>query len=313
MFGLVWTGGFLTGGTPGLGKDNGMKALLGIVLAWWCVCGPVSGQHLWWHAPAAKSTLLYGEMEVLASGPHIYYCGANWNPGHPAGGYCGIQDQPKGRRNTIFSIWDTSPQLHPKVSRAESRCVFHRFGGEGEGGHTHLDYRWENKRVFRFFVSKQTATDGNSVSCRYYFFDDGLKRWIHQATIETPVGGHESVQFFDNGLCAFLEDFWHGADSKPPKLCLYRLWRGTRPDDLQYLRKAGGDGHWGVLSGSFYLAGGDDTAAIEAELGKAAHKPGDRLKLKAGDPAVELPDLKLPEGVARELAALPESPPVPAK
>ncbi len=289
-----------------------MKVLLGMVLAW-CTGGLACGQHLWWHAQAAKATLLYGEMEVLASGPHIYFCGANWNPGNPAGGYCGIQDQPKGRRNTIFSIWDTSPALHPRVTEAESRAVSSHFGGEGEGSHTHLDYRWENKRVFRFCVSKQTAADGNSVSCRYSFFDDGLKKWVHQATIETPVGGYDSVKYFDNGLCAFLEDFWHGADSKSPKVCLYRLWRGTNPENLQYLRKAGGDGHWGVLSGSFYLAGGDDAGAVAAELEKAPHQAGDKLKQKAGDPLIELPDRKLPDGVAKELATLPVSPLVPAE
>jgi hypothetical protein len=41
-------------------------------------------------------------------------------------------------RRTIFSIWDTSPQLHPTTTEADPRAIFNRFGGEGEVGHTHM-------------------------------------------------------------------------------------------------------------------------------------------------------------------------------
>ncbi len=52
------------------------------------LCGTVAkAQHLWWNLEGQKdATCLYGEITVLATHPAIYYCGANWHPGEPAGG-----------------------------------------------------------------------------------------------------------------------------------------------------------------------------------------------------------------------------------
>jgi hypothetical protein len=69
----------------------------------------VQAQQLWWDLQGQNdATCLYGEITVLATHPGIYYCGANWHPGEPAGGYCGIQHIGPQERQTIFSIWDTS-------------------------------------------------------------------------------------------------------------------------------------------------------------------------------------------------------------
>ena len=79
------------------------------------LCANAQAQHLWWNLEGQKdATCLYGEITVLATAPHIYYCGANWHPGEPAGGYCGIQHNSETERRTIFSIWDTSPELTPR-------------------------------------------------------------------------------------------------------------------------------------------------------------------------------------------------------
>ncbi|MBI3721520.1 MAG: DUF3472 domain-containing protein [Fimbriimonas ginsengisoli] len=107
-------------------------------------CFAVSAQHLWWNLEGQQAaTCLYGEITVLATHPAVYYCGANWHPGEPAGGYCGIQHNNVSERRTIFSIWDTSPALHPSVSEADPETVHGRFGGEGEGGHTHMLWPWK--------------------------------------------------------------------------------------------------------------------------------------------------------------------------
>jgi hypothetical protein len=79
---------------------------------------------------------------VLATHPAIYYCGANWHPGEPAGGYCGIQHNSAKERRTIFSIWDTTDKLHPKITHADLKTIHNRFGGEGEGGHTRILWDW---------------------------------------------------------------------------------------------------------------------------------------------------------------------------
>jgi hypothetical protein len=43
-----------------------------------------------------------------------------------AGGYCGIQHNGIKERRTIFSIWDTSPQLHPTITEADANTIFNR-------------------------------------------------------------------------------------------------------------------------------------------------------------------------------------------
>jgi hypothetical protein len=102
-------------------KANTTAILAGIMASVF-FCPHAQAQHLWWNLEGQKdATCLYGEITVLATHPCIYYCGANWHPGEPAGGYCGIQHNSETERRTIFSIWDTNPTLHPKVTEAVRR------------------------------------------------------------------------------------------------------------------------------------------------------------------------------------------------
>ena len=156
-------------------------------------------QHLWWNLEGQKeATCLYGEITVLATNPHIYYCGANWHPGEPAGGYCGIQHNGEKERRTIFSIWDTSPDLHPRVTAADPKTIFNRFGGEGTGAHTHMLWPWNVGDTFQFFVQKQHGKD-DTTDARYYIFDPKQKKWLHSATISSPNGGKASVATVGGG------------------------------------------------------------------------------------------------------------------
>ena len=221
------------------------------------LCATATAQHLWWDLEGQKdATCLYGEITVLATHPHIYYCGANWHPGEPAGGYCGIQHNGEKERRTIFSIWDTSPELHPKVTAADPHTIFNRFGGEGEGAHTHMLWDWKFGETFQFFVQK-TPGNGDTTDARYYIFDLKQKKWLHSATINSPNGGKKSVATIGGGgLYSFLENF-AGKDKAVPKLALYRLWLGPSVEKMKCLTKAGGDGDWGQLHDAYFLAEGD--------------------------------------------------------
>ena len=68
--------------------------------------------------------------------PGHYYCGANWHPGEPAGGYCGIQHNGACERRTTLDLGHFAPSFTPTTTEADRVTVFNRFGGEGEGGHT---------------------------------------------------------------------------------------------------------------------------------------------------------------------------------
>jgi hypothetical protein len=201
------------------------------------------------------ATCLYGEITVLATQPTIYYCGANWHPGEPAGGYCGIQHNSDTERRSIFSIWDTSKELHPTVTFASPDTQHGRFGGEGEGGHTHLVWNWKVGETFQFYVRKHPGQVPNSTDTDYYIFDRQKHGWLHSASISSPNGDAKSVATIGGGIASFLENFsgQHRADAK---LALYNLWLGHKASDLERLTVAHGDGLWGQMGNAYYLAEG---------------------------------------------------------
>ncbi len=262
-------------------------------------------QHLWWDLQGQyDATCIYGEITVLATHHAIYYCGANWHPGEPAGGYCGIQHNSERERRTIFSIWDTTPELHPKVTAADPKTIFNRFGGEGTGAHTHMLWPWKVGDTFQFFVHKQPGKQ-DTTDARYYIYDRNQEKWLHSATITCPIGGKKSVTTIGGGVNSFLENF-AGRDQAVPKLAVYRLWLGPDVGKLRCLTRAGGDGIWGQLHGAYFLAEGDKAkldavfAQVEQDYGKPVFGGGSK-KL---DP---IPDKPVPADVIAALKQLPSA------
>jgi hypothetical protein len=268
-------------------------------------CAKAQAQHLWWILEGQKeATCLYGEITVLATHPSIYYCGANWHPGEPAGGYCGIQHNDEREHRTIFSIWDTSKSLHPRVTEADAKTIFTRFGGEGEGGHTHMIWNWKLGHKFQFFVQKQAGAKGTT-DTRYYIYDDANQQWIHSATITSPNGGKNSVTTIGGGMNSFLENF-AGKDRNAPKLALYRLWLGESIASMRFLTRSGGDGIWGQLHESYFLAEGSkaELNAVFAKLEKTCGKP---VFGNEGGKLEPLSDKPVPPKVAEALQNLPRA------
>jgi hypothetical protein len=276
--------------------------LAGILLA--AINAPA--QHLWWNLDGQQNgTCLYGRITVLATHITTYYCGANWHPGEPAGGYCGIQDNDTNERRTIFSIWDTSPQLHPKVTAAGPQTIFGRFGGEGEGGHTHMIWDWKTNETFQFFVRKQRGVPTNTVDTAYYTYDPAGKKWRHLATINNPDGGYPEMATLAGGMNSFLENF-SGQDRSAPRLALYRLWLGTNVENLQCLTHAVGDVAWGELHDSYFLAAGgtNELATVFSN-----HEPqyGKPIFGGSGAPLAPITDQTLPAGLIAQLENLPQA------
>jgi hypothetical protein len=244
---------------------------------WWivplAVCvlvGRADGasSHLWWNGKGHEAaTCAYGEITILATHPPIYYCGLNWHPGEAAGGYCGLQHNGATEKRTIFSIWDTAPQLHPAVTFADPQTVHNRFGGEGEGGHTHMLWNWQVGETFRYFVQKVPGAKAGTTDARYFIYDAAAQRWRHSATITSPNGEAASAKSVatlgGGGLCSFLENFGGNQEAEVPKLALYRLWLGTEPSKLQCLTEVAGNRQWGKFGDCYYLAEGTDARLDE--------------------------------------------------
>jgi hypothetical protein len=267
------------------------------------LCATAYAQHLSWDLEGQKdATCLYGEITVLATAPQIYYCGANWHPGEPAGGYCGIQHNSETERRTIFSVWDTSPQLLPKVTAADPRTVSERFGGEGTGAHTHMLWPWKSGDTFQFFVDKVPGKTQDTTDTRYYIYDRAHEKWIHSATITNPNGGKRSVATLGGGLNSFLENF-SGQHRDLPKLALYRLWLGSSVETLKCLTKAGGDGTWGQLYDAYFLAEGSD-AALNGVLIELKKKHGQAVMGTEGRQLEPIADAPLDEKVITALKKL---------
>jgi hypothetical protein len=268
-------------------------------------CATAHAQHLWWNLEGQKdATCLYGEITVLATHPAIYYCGTNWHPGEPAGGYCGIQHNSERERRTIFSIWDTSPQLHPKITAADPRTLYNRFGGEGEGGHTHMLWDWKVGDTFQFFVQKVPGK-GDTTDARYYVFDRTTKKWLHSATINSPNGGKRSVATIGGGVNSFLENF-AGRDKAVPKLAFYRLWLGPSVDKMKCLTRAQGDGKWGQLHDAYFLAEGD-AEQLKTVFSKLEKKCGKAIVGERGKKLEPISDVPLDKKLITALTKLPQA------
>jgi hypothetical protein len=269
-----------------------------------------TAQHLWWDTQKLdRATCLYGEITVLATHDAIYYCGANWHPGEPAGGYCGIQHNGPDERCTIFSIWDTSPTLHPAVTQADSKTIHNRFGGEGEGAHTHTLWDWKAGDTFQFFVEKVPGAAKDTTDARYYVYDRRVKKWRHSATITCPNGDKKTeasvATIGGGGLASFLENFL-GKDRDVPKLALYRLWLGADPGAMKCLTKAQGDGTWGQLHDAYFLAEGDKQQ-LHALFAKLERQYGKPILGQEGKPVKAISDKPIPAKVVRELKTLPRA------
>ena len=259
----------------------------------WLVEGP-------WTNPAGV-VCVYGEVEVIATGPTIYFCGCDWWPGSPAGGYCGIQEADEGRRLTIFSVWDTTSDLPAKTLESEEHAKASRFGGEGAGEHILIDYAWPLKTTFRYFLYKEPDETGARIITRMYFYDEGHKRWVRQGTIASPSNGNNTIPCF-GALNSFLEN-WGGQSPKTPKLALYRLWMGHSLADMVNLSGVKGDGKWGTLGDDFFLAEGDDDAlkTIFEDSGKVV------VMGSQAAPFMRVPPRAMPPSVVEELKKLSKS------
>lgn len=294
-----------------LGKSSAVFAIAAYLSL---SCEWAVAQHLWWDESYnhKDATCVYGEITVLATHFPIYYCGANWHPGEPAGGYCGIQPNGPKERRTIFSVWDTSASLHPRVSRADQRTVFHRFGGEGEGAHTHMLWDWQVGSTFQFFVRKTTGARPNTTDVSYYIFDHQTKNWVHSATITSPNGDKKSEKSVatigGGGLASFLENFG-GTDKEIPKLALYRLWLGTKPDQMKCLTHAVGDSTWGQFNDCYFLAEGDDNQ-LKALFGRLKEKYGLPVFGEKGKKLEPISDKPLSRDLVKQLMPPPKAPEV---
>jgi acetyl esterase/lipase len=158
--------------------------------------------HLGYPAPAALA--FYNEITVEQSVPGSYFMACGFNHG-----YFGIQEQGKGKKVVIFSIWDPTKGDNANTVPLEERVeilykaddvLAKRFGGEGTGGQSFFDHDWKIGQTCRFLVVA-TVQDKKTAYAGYFWLAE-KNQWKHLVTFRTRTGGEELRGFY-----SFIEDF----------------------------------------------------------------------------------------------------------
>lgn len=158
--------------------------------------------HLKYYAPEA--TAFYNEVTVEESAEGTYFCACGFNQG-----YFGIQEQGRGKKVVIFSVWDPGKQDDPnsvdegnrvKLISKDEKVRVGRFGNEGTGGQSFLDLDWKVGETYRFLVTAKVVGDRTEFAA--HIAEPDAKEWRHLATFSTLAKGK-----LLGGYYSFIEDF----------------------------------------------------------------------------------------------------------
>lgn len=220
--------------------------------------------HLHYEAPEAE--LFYNEVTVEESQQGTYFCACGFSMG-----YFGIQELGRGRgKVVIFSVWEPGAQNDPSSVAEDKRVQLlskgdgvraGRFGGEGTGGQSFLDYQWKVGETCRFLV--KASRQGERTAYAAYFYLNNQRRWQHIATFSTLAGGA-----LLKGYYSFIEDFRRdGVSATEPRRARFgNGWVRTADGQWHALTRARFTGDStptlnvdaGISDGGFYLATGGD-------------------------------------------------------
>jgi hypothetical protein len=247
--------------------------------------------------PGPEGVAYYNEVTVEKSAEGTYFCVCGFNQG-----YFGIQEQGRGKKVVIFSVWDPGKQDDPnsvdpanrvKLVAKDDAVRVGRFGNEGTGGQSFLDLDWKEGESYRFLVTAKL--DGDRTAFSSHIAGPGATAWRHLATFSTPANGK-----LLGGYYSFIEDFRRDKVSAT-------IERRAKFGEGAILAR---DGRWlplakakftadknpaltidaGVEGGTFFLATGGKVENAHVPLGKETELPpsGDR---KEGPRPRRIPEL----------------------
>lgn len=235
--------------------------------------------------PAGEGVAFYNEVTVEQSAPGTYFCACGWNKG-----YFGIQELGNGKKLVIFSVWDSS-QNDPKAVEEDKRVkLLHkgekvrigRFGGEGTGGQSFLDYDWKVGDTYRFLVTAKI--DDKRTEFAGYFRAPADKDWMHMVTFSTLTGGKNL-----GGYYSFVEDFKRDKVSatkvrtarfgntwvKPVKGDWVAVTKTRFTADKNPVTNINA----GMKEGRFFLSTGGDTKNTDTKLNGTMELPADEKRV----------------------------------
>src|SRR5687767_6972376 len=149
-------------------------------------------------------TAFYNELSVEESAEGTYFMACGWSKG-----YFGIQELATGKKLVIFSVWDPAAGDNPATVPPEKRVkLLHkddavrvgRFGNEGTGGQSFLDYDWKVKETYRFLVTARADGAGRTAYTGHFFIPE-QKAWKRLVTFSTLTPKGELLR----GYYSFVE------------------------------------------------------------------------------------------------------------
>ena len=242
--------------------------------------------HLWYKAPEAAA--FYNEVTVERSAPGTYFCVCGWDRG-----YFGIQELGNGKKVIIFSVWDSNQndrnaveeEKRVKLLYRDEKVRIGRFGGEGTGGQSFLDYEWKIGQTYRLMVSAKA--DGERTEYGGWFYVPEEKGWKHLVTFSTITRSKKL-----RGYYSFIEDFRRdGVSATRARSALYgNTWVKVGEEwEMAASARFTGDRNpamnidAAVREERFWLATGGETKNVETKLGESMTLSSNEKRKAPGD------------------------------
>ncbi len=235
--------------------------------------------HLGYRGYGDAATVCYIEATADRFHPGSYMCLLGFD-----GGYAGVQEHVNGNHVAIFSVWEPGDAFDFKARQENvresirTRELYHgegvrvkRFGGEGTGGQSMMDWPWKLGEPVCMAVS--AAPDGDDRTAYTCWVWDAAKGdWFRMATFSTLVGkGRDHVV----GVYSFLEDFRRNIESKrhirAARFSRLWAWDGQKWAASDRARFTADNNtsvkiDAGPAADGFWLATGGDTANVTVPL-----------------------------------------------
>ncbi len=134
----------------------------------------------------------YAEAQAVEDPIHTFYMVCGFQRG-----YFGMQVNGPSERRIIFSVWDsgagTKAMKRDGVETADQVVLLGKgegvtasaFGGEGTGGHSHLEYLWKTGERQRFLLTAKPAENESGIYTGYWFHPE-KKLWMLIASFRAP-------------------------------------------------------------------------------------------------------------------------------
>lgn len=225
--------------------------------------------HLWWETQQklrSPGLVFYNEARIQKSVNGSYFMSAGFD-----GGYFGLQQiSNEKHRVAIFSVWDpgsphdynktaheTPHELRTKVLGVGKNVYISRFGNEGTGAKSMLDFQWQENVPYGFLVAATPAPNHEGTIFSGHLYDPTSKKWHHMATFQT-----KNRQLEIKGIYSFVEDFHRNYKSATQvrKAQFGNTWIYTKKD------------HWVPMLKTVFTADGTPSKAIDAQV-VAANTP----------------------------------------